>query len=208
VATIQHSIDKRNIELALVICSKRAKDAFEDERARIERGLELCLTDKVQLFVDGTATVASQVRENVVYTVHHYCQCFDAQRAPGGRCKHRWARSLLRKAIREVKSEAYNTWYAQYEAPNGAFTMGTARITPKGWLFMPEEGEPLYASQAAIILLGNVALVKEDYDHRRTSEGGAQGARDDHDANGAGAGSHVADDRAVGSGTGLFEEAD
>lgn len=83
---------------ALLQATARAKAAYPAERVRIERGLGLCLAEAVTLLPEGLAVVQSQSQPGVTYRVNGYCPCPDAPQAPEGRCKHRWAKSLLKWA--------------------------------------------------------------------------------------------------------------
>jgi hypothetical protein len=83
-------------EAALLQATARAKAAYPAERCRIERGLQICLSDDVVIGADGVAIVHSQSEPDLDYHVGSQCSCPDAkERAPEGRCKHRWARSLF-----------------------------------------------------------------------------------------------------------------
>ncbi len=76
----------------------QATARYPGEQARIERGLLLALNGHVTLHADGTATVQSGSDAEVRYEVNGHCDCPDAARAPDGRCKHRWAKALVKRA--------------------------------------------------------------------------------------------------------------
>ena len=76
----------------------QATTRYAGEKARIDRGLVLALNGHVTLHADGTASVQSGTDAEVVYTVNGHCDCPDARRAPEGRCKHRWAKCLVKRA--------------------------------------------------------------------------------------------------------------
>jgi hypothetical protein len=77
----------------------RATLRYPDEQRRIDRGLGLALNGHVTLQTGGTATVQSGTDPEIVYHVGDgRCDCDDFWRAPGGRCKHRLAVALVRKA--------------------------------------------------------------------------------------------------------------
>jgi hypothetical protein len=81
--------------------AEKAKTRYPGEDQRIERGLLLALNGHVELLPDGTATVQSSKDAEVQYQVRHgHCDCPDFARAPDGRCKHAYARALVRKAAR------------------------------------------------------------------------------------------------------------
>ena len=77
----------------------QAATRYAGEQARIDRGLVLALNGHVTIHPDGTASVQSGTDAEVVYTVNGHCDCPDASRAPEGRCKHRWAKCLVKRAM-------------------------------------------------------------------------------------------------------------
>lgn len=155
--TVAQTQDRSKLDLALLVCTKRAKDAYPGERSRIERGLGIALSEDIEWIGAHEALIWSSDRKRQ-YRVNGHCECVDAQFAHEGRCKHRWAKALMGKALKEMLDMAQ--WYAQYEAPDGSLHMGTATMTTKGWLFIPDDGsEPLYASQASLTLGGNVGIM-------------------------------------------------
>ena len=90
-STIQFDTTLRTLERA-------ARKAYPAEHGRLMRGLVLALNGHVTLHADGTASVKSGSDAEVVYTVNGHCDCPDASRAPEGRCKHRWAKCLVKRA--------------------------------------------------------------------------------------------------------------
>lgn len=86
----------------------KALALYPGEAARIERGLLLALNGAVTLRPDGTATVQSGGKDPEVYydVGRGLCDCRDFARAPGGRCKHRLAASLVRKAAKLASTPA------------------------------------------------------------------------------------------------------
>lgn len=141
----------------------RATERYAGEAARIDRGLCLALSGHVALHADGTASVRSAKDAEVVYEVNGHCDCPDASRAPGGRCKHRWARCFAQKASGQALR-----YFATYYAPDGEAHQGVATATGHGWLFVADDGlEPLFASTHALALGGNVAL----YEAQRAADG-------------------------------------
>jgi SWIM zinc finger len=75
-------------------------EKYPTETARLLRGFYVALDDKVTLGADGTHTVESDVHGKAAYRVGKTCTCQDYQygQAPDGRCKHRWAAALVKKA--------------------------------------------------------------------------------------------------------------
>lgn len=85
-----------------------ARTRYAGEAARIDRALVIALNGGVTLHADGSADVQSCSNAEVVYHVAHgACDCPDFGRAPGGRCKHRFAVCLVKKAQRAA--EYYTT---------------------------------------------------------------------------------------------------
>jgi hypothetical protein len=86
----------------------KARMRYAGEAARIDRGLIIALNGGVTLHQDGTASVQSCSNAEVVYHVAHgACNCPDFQRAPEGRCKHRYSVCLVKKA--QQASQYYTT---------------------------------------------------------------------------------------------------
>ena len=85
----------------------QATARYAGEKARIDRGLVLALNGHVTVNADGSADVLSGSGAEVAYHVAHgTCDCPDFTRAPEGRCKHRYAVCLVKKA---TKAAAYYT---------------------------------------------------------------------------------------------------
>jgi hypothetical protein len=85
----------------------QATTRYAGEKARIDRGLVLALNGHVTINADGSADVLSGSGAEVAYHVAHgTCDCPDFERAPDGRCKHRYAVCLVKKA---TKAQAYYT---------------------------------------------------------------------------------------------------
>ena len=81
----------------------QAATRYAGEKARIDRGLVLALNGHVTVHADGTARVQSGTDAEVVYTVNGHCDCPDSSRAPEGRCKHRWAKCLVKRAMQAAQ---------------------------------------------------------------------------------------------------------
>lgn len=143
-----------------------ARSRYAGEAARIDRGLVLALNSAVALQADGTALVQSGSQAEIVYQVGHgACDCPDFSRAPEGRCKHRWAVCLVKKALKlqaeATAAQMAKTFYATYYSPAGEMVQGLAMETAQGWLFCGDQGEePLYAAPQALVLGGNVAILE------------------------------------------------
>jgi hypothetical protein len=141
----------------------QATTRYAGEQARIDRGLVLALNGHVTLHADGTASVQSGTDAEVVYTVNGHCDCPDVARAPESRCKHVWAKCLVKRAIKSLaEAEAIaNTkhFFATYYPPSGEMVSGIAEHTANGWLFIGDEGqEPQYVAVQALCLGGNVGI--------------------------------------------------
>lgn len=151
-----------NIDQAILVCVDRAKKLYPEERVRIEKGAAIALAGGVQMVEGANEALVSSQSGTRDYQVNGHCECPDGQyNAPHGRCKHRWAKALWCKAVKEVGVQAQ--YYAQYERPDGELVMGTATFTPRGYLFVGDDGsEPLYASMASLTLGGNVAIMADE----------------------------------------------
>jgi hypothetical protein len=150
----------------------QATARYAGEKARIDRGLVLALNGHVTLHADGTASVQSGTDAEIVYTVNGHCDCPDVARAPEGRCKHRWAKCLVKRAIADPPAPV--TYYATYTTTDGLVLQGTAQWLPKdGWLFIDTETDHAYLTQRsnALVLGGHKATA----DAKRAEEEAAGG---------------------------------
>ena len=124
------------------------------DTARITRAVDLILAGHVTLLPNGEADVRSQTGHGS-YHVNGACQCPDFARAEAGRCKHRYAKAILKRAHRLLAA----AWYATYSPATGADMQGIAFAQGSDWLFIPEgqaAGWP--CDLDALVLGGNVAL--------------------------------------------------
>lgn len=154
-----------NFDAALLAAAKKARAAYPAESLRIERGLAIALADGVTLLADGTALVQSQSVEDTQYRVNGHCTCRDAAKAPEGRCKHRWGKSLYRWAIKhaEQAQPEQPKYHSTYYPPSGEWIQGVAQWTDRGWHFVPEDGsEPAYVAIQALCLGGRLDLAVEE----------------------------------------------
>lgn len=105
--TVAQTTNNSNLDDALYTLAAQARTRYAGEHARIDRGLVIALNGDVTLNADGSADVQSCSNAEVVYHVEGgVCDCPDFQRAPDGRCKHRYAVCLVKKAR---KATAYYT---------------------------------------------------------------------------------------------------
>ena len=157
---------------ALYTLAAQARTRYAGEHARIDRGLVIALNHGVTLHADGTADVQSASDPEILYHVAHgTCDCPDFQRAPDGRCKHRWSVCLTRKAHKATAApqtpDAAQTYYATYTDPTGLVLQGTAtwRRAEQAWLFVSEANEAYLTRRAhALVLGGNVQLLEAQRD--------------------------------------------
>lgn len=155
--TVQE-IDVRT-KAALDLMRERALDAYPDEHGRISRGHMLATMGYVTLHDDGTASVLSQSLPDTVFHVNGFCPCRDYTFAPGGRCKHRYARVLMAKAYTHIHQKVdeslesdvipyhfpqWTRYQATYQGPlpqwqhaNGIATL----LTVNRFSFLPEGHE-------------------------------------------------------------------
>lgn len=156
-ATIPETTTTVQFDTALRTLAARACERYAGEAARIDRGLVIALNGGVTLKADGCALVSSARDNELFYIVRDgHCDCPDFARAPGGRCKHRFAVCLVKKATQQ---QAARRFFATYTAPDGTDHQGIATRTGQGWLFVAEDGlEPLFASSRALTLCGQVDL--------------------------------------------------
>lgn len=159
--TIPETLTTVQFDTALRTLAAQARTRYAGEAARLDRGLCLALNGHVTLHADGSADVQSGASAEVVYHVHQgVCDCPDFQRAPGGRCTHRFAVCLVKKAQRPALR-----YFALYTAPDGTAHDGIATQTGQGWLFVAEDGlDPLFAASAALLLYGQVDVADAQLD--------------------------------------------
>lgn len=97
-------------DAALRTLAGQARTRYAGEHARIDRALVIALNGGVTLTPDGSAAVQSSANAEVTYHVHQgVCDCPDFPRAPEGRCKHRYAACLVRKALKATAYYATTT---------------------------------------------------------------------------------------------------
>jgi hypothetical protein len=163
--TIHETSSTVQFDTALRQMADRARTRYAGEAARIDRALVIALNGGVTLHQDGTASVQSCSRAEVVYHVAHgTCDCPDFSRAPEGRCKHRYAVCLAKKAqVQVASSPGRPTYYATYTTPDGLVLQGTAQWVEDdaGWLFIDETDQAYLTQRAhALVLGGNVAILE------------------------------------------------
>src|SRR5262245_61647227 len=142
VPDITAPVNTVQFDAALRGLAERARTRYAGEAARIDRGLCLALNGHVTLHDDGTASVRSGKDAEIVYHVNGHCDCPDAQRAPEGRCKHKWAKCFVKRATQQLAAQRY---FATYTAPDGEAHQGIATQTGQGWLFVSDDGlDPLF----------------------------------------------------------------
>jgi hypothetical protein len=161
---VAQTVTTVQFDTALRAMADRARTRYAGEAARIDRGLVIALNGGVTLHQDGTASVQSCSNAEVVYTVHGHCDCPDASRAPEGRCKHRWAKCLVKRAQQQVAEDrARNTYYATYYLDDDTTYQGTAQyLDGQGWVFRSaaDDYTVAYADHASLVLGGNVAILE------------------------------------------------
>lgn len=169
-ATVAQITNTVQCDTALRHAAQQARTRYPGEATRIDKGLVIALNHGVTLRTHGSATVQSASDPEVVYHVAAgVCDCLDFPRAPEGRCKHRYAVCLVKRAQKTLDAERY---YASYTDPAGIVHGGIVTRTPSGWLFIGDEGEePLYAAAESLALGGNCAIA----DAKRAEEEAAGG---------------------------------
>jgi hypothetical protein len=123
--------------------------------ARIGRAVDLILAGHVTLLPTGEADVRNQTGHGS-YHVNGACQCPDFARAEAGRCKHRYAKAILKRPHRILAA----AWYATHEDAQGLQVSGIAFVSRDGddWLFLPaDQVEGWHCDLASLVLLGQAA---------------------------------------------------
>jgi len=139
----------------------QATTRYAGEKARIDRGLVLALNGHVTVNADGSADVLSGSGAEVAYHVAHgTCDCPDFTRAPDGRCKHVWAKCLIKRAQAQMPKPV--TYYATYYTSEETWLQGTATyLENRGWVFRDDDDSIViaYADHASLVLGGRVDLL-------------------------------------------------
>lgn len=170
--TVAQSTTTVQFDAALRTAARKAVQAYPGEQARIDRGLVIALNGGVELLPNGVARVQSQSNSEIIYEVNGHCDCPDHERATEGRCKHRWAKSLHKWAVKVYAAQPVERYYATYYPPTGDGLQGIATWTERGWLFVADDGaEPLYAAIQALCLGGRCDLA----DSKKAEEQAAGG---------------------------------
>jgi len=172
-SSVEYAEDLRQAlqrDCALRQAAEQARSHYAGEVTRIDKGLVIALNGGVTLCPDGTAQVQSARDPEVVYTVRRgVCDCPDFQRAPDGRCKHRYSVCLVKHAQQTLDQAAQQAtvaadtsrYYASYTSPAGTTHQGIATRTCQGWLFMSENGlDPFYAATQALVFGGQVSILE------------------------------------------------
>jgi hypothetical protein len=108
--TVHETSSTVQFDAALRQLAAQATTRYAGEQARIDRGLVLALNGHVTVHADGSADVLSGSGAEVAYHVAAgTCDCPDFERAPDGRCKHRYAVCLVKKATKAMAYYATTT---------------------------------------------------------------------------------------------------
>jgi hypothetical protein len=130
-------------DTALRALAQKAIERYPGEQGRLDRGLLLALNGHVTLNVGETATVRSGSDAEVGYAVAPgTCTCPDFRSAPDGRCKHRWAANLVRKAQRHLAQRTYTR--LAYHATFGPWHGMAIRDEQGRVWFLGEEDDAVY----------------------------------------------------------------
>ena len=106
-STVHETSSTVEFDTALRTLAAKATERYAGEKARIDRALVIALNGGVTVHQDGTASVQSSSDREIVYHVANgTCDCPDFERAPGGRCKHRFAVCLVKKATAHLAQAA------------------------------------------------------------------------------------------------------
>ena len=121
---------------ALDLMRQWALETYPQEAARIQRGYAIALLGGVHLQGDGLAAIQSQSQPETWYTVNGHCRCYDSTRVRPGHCKHRWAKTLLTKALTYLAQhsiEPLDTLPAPYAFPRWRYYEATYQGPESGW---------------------------------------------------------------------------
>lgn len=130
---------------------------------RIGKAVALVLAGHVDLLPTGGATVRSGTCSLLTYYVNGTCECPDFGGANGDRCKHRYAKAILSRALALYPL----TYYAIWSQISSADVHGLAVMDVMDWTFLAPNGEAWSGDRESIQLLGNVLLS----DHQRVQDG-------------------------------------
>jgi len=157
-ATMQTVAHITPFEQVLLYTARRAAIRYPStaDRGRIQKALRIIVDGNVQLHADGTATIQSQSEPGTTYHVNGACQCRDfSGKADNGRCKHRYARSILRAAQHSLD----RAYFATHLLPDGD-VQGFAFPIDDGqeWVFLPEDSQDIqFLSMDELVFGGHYA---------------------------------------------------
>ncbi len=95
--------------LCLADTVQLALQRYPHDTGRIQRAAELVRQGHVRLIPDEKLAEVKSSTGRFSYLVSGQCQCKDFQRAPGGKCKHRYGVSLLRRTLKMLAKMAVYT---------------------------------------------------------------------------------------------------
>ena len=143
-------------DIALRKTTVLALTAYPTDKKRIERGAQLVRDGHVTFEENGhTALVRSGSNPDRVYHSNGSCECIGFTYAKNGRCSHRYAKSLLRKARTLYETMIGNTWYAAYADMHGIAYKGDDH-----YVFFGDNGEEKIVvwNNPSLMLFGNCAI--------------------------------------------------
>lgn len=163
---MHHVLSPIVFDIALCKATVLALTAYPADKKRITRGTQLVRNGHVTFEDNGhTALVRSGSNDDVVYHSNGSCECIGFTYAKDGRCSHRYAKSLLRKALTLYEGMIGNTWYATY-----ADMYGVACKEDDNYVFFGDNGEEKIVAwnNPSLMLFGNCALADTQKSHDMT----------------------------------------
>ena len=91
---------------ALTDIVARAKEKLPHSHNRIDKAVDIIRHDGVTLWPDGSASVLSQTKPDVSYTVNGSCNCTDFMTAPHHLCKHKLSATIAKRLAVQEQSSA------------------------------------------------------------------------------------------------------
>lgn len=138
---------------------------YPDESDRLLRGFALALGGHVELHEGEAHIVRSGTDADTVYAVNGQCTCPDYKKAPDGRCKHRFAAALAKRA-RDLMVPGFppepNKYYATFQVPGGEPVPGICVEMDDALYFIPDHApeQGCWVGAREVTLGGDVALAQ------------------------------------------------
>lgn len=149
--TLDTTTDAFQVALRYAVQSALAK--YPSEEKRIHKGAQLITDGHVELLHDQhIARIRSSRFPSVTYTCNGQCECQGFRYLANGHCSHRFAKSLYKKALKNLE----HMWYAMFIDSHGI-----AVHNDTGYVFYRFDGVTVEIAidSPSLVLLGRCDMV-------------------------------------------------